>query len=541
MLTNKVKELFSKEIYDESPAYDAVINTLSGSLIYEAMAVAVFHGNLSAAEKIADVHGDVSRFCNKDNILSAEKNLWSESSLQLLDWHEEDAFRVLLDKIPQWGLGWLIDQEAPYSTTILNTNSWPAIEKSGIYNAPSFGGDIPTISDNGLQLENPEILIAFNEKRQAGNGVNFSHLPCWVPDGLVADLPVEDQFEAVSSVLVETRESSEKLYLDPVKQRDVVLDLIKKGATIGPVELRARSIREAAKNNLEHFHLELTVGSFLTERQKLGQDFPEGKTLCWMRRADLLQMEAVSPSEDKMQKAMAFADKYINYTLLPTEHVNFTLPYHAHGLELDVSINKRIYSIEIMNRFTDAPDIKGVIDEKIIQQSLQNRNFHGSDDLYALARINMATADNPVIKIPSDGVDKLVSLGRLPAMLNPTVEYAPKTVSANINNRIHFIKNESKSVTKLLDLGLSSHEIGIKTSNIPVLLDAYEKTSDYSKHVLIAGYLKWVGIEKTMQECGSAKRWSTAKQFFSEEEIRSKMKDAPHYVRSQSLCEDLGL
>jgi hypothetical protein len=170
----------------------------------EALAQAVFYGDLQIAKRLVELHGPIATLIEKN----ATQTFLNDEVLYTH--HVKHFFRnaasageiaELMEWLPSAGLGWMAGIESEHCELMC----YGSLEKvSQFVRSTWFEGELPTFANGAIT--NPDLLLALHEKKdRSAYPALYDKILCWVPEHTVAKFPHDlVPYESRHQVLVES-------------------------------------------------------------------------------------------------------------------------------------------------------------------------------------------------------------------------------------------------------------------------------------------------------------------------------------------------
>lgn len=536
-----IRQMVASVPYDGSPEYDTLLRELQGVDAYHVLAMAGFKGNIGAAERIIELHGDLSRYNTAKVILVTEQTVWLTSSMDLLPHFPETSLRDFMEKLHKWGLSWQVpDKKDSGLSSVFKNTRWYEYEKAGVFKQPGYKGELPSVSEDGLRLENPELLIAFNEEAKTCKNNMFREIPCWIPDSLVSDFSTMYEFEPAQQVRIEG------VTHHLTKDRDIILKRAidnKKDISRIFLGIRASDIFHEEKI---HWSLHFTLGLFLNEKQKFGMDFPSGKTLCWVRASTLNGLDFSTPSSTKLDIAKGFSRQHVS--LVAMNHNSFNKEMRALGLFIGKEDGLLRYPIGLIHKGESAEIIKSLVDQRLFSNAIKYCSQSlKADDLIAFANLGWDIPERSIIEITDKDIDRIESITSLPKMDDTKFVYKlSNRLPKNNSGFIDIVKTHSYIARRLYNKGITADLFQVPVDNVGELLNyiyintSYDMESIQNASLAVAHIID-IGLKETLRHCTSIDQWKSIKPFFDSDEIFRHIDKAPNFVKRDQFVDDLGI
>lgn len=268
--------------------------------------------NIGMAEIIAEAN-DYKDISAHQPLMS----IWSDVFADAPDF-SPDTVRQFMTLVRKTGADWAL-QNVDWNVVYLDKRT----------ELNSFEGDLPVI-ESGI-LHRPELALAFLNEDVAFRDM-FNHVPCWVHENDLDQLPSASSFQWVEGFTVSTGGDRQVLF---------DLNLSKPGPDM-KFGLDTGNILRYGRGWLSSG---LKAADFLTfsllsvkDRLRLG-DQPEHHTLALVSVHELKRMEKGAVDPVKMEKASAFSDQFVSLSYILSQHSEIV----REGLE--VSPGKRGYNM----------------------------------------------------------------------------------------------------------------------------------------------------------------------------------------------------
>lgn len=170
----------------------------------EALAQAVFYGDLQIAKRLVELHGPIATVIEKNatqTFLNDEVLYTHEVKNFFRNAASAGEIAELMEWLPTAGLGWMVGVDSEYCELM----SYGALEKvSQLVRSTWFEGELPTFANGAIT--NPDLLLALHEKKdQSAYPTLYDKILCWVPEHTVDKFPDDLlPYEARHRVLVES-------------------------------------------------------------------------------------------------------------------------------------------------------------------------------------------------------------------------------------------------------------------------------------------------------------------------------------------------
>lgn len=183
---------------------ESVLAALPESDQGEALAQAVFYGDLQIAKRLVEVHGAIPSLIEKgetQTFLNDEVLYTHEVKHFFRNAASAGEIAELMEWLPTAGLGWMVGVDSEYCELM----SYGALEKvSQFVRSTWFEGELPTFANGAIT--NPDLLLALHEKKGgSAYAALYDKILCWVPEHTVAKFPHDlVPYESRHRLLVES-------------------------------------------------------------------------------------------------------------------------------------------------------------------------------------------------------------------------------------------------------------------------------------------------------------------------------------------------
>ncbi len=551
-----------------------LIQGLSANEAAHILVTACLQGDLEIAKAVRAHHPDVTITYERSKYhdLINSTPLVRSSLGYLSNTSSQKEIGELLEWMPTAGLGFMVGQGGDH-TLMLNAESlYPTV--ATIQKEKPFEGELPMLN-HGV-VHNPELLDALLEKQSISHYENsFKEILCWVSESMFQDFNQDlPSFHAVQQMnLYRENSSNGRWEVFGVDFDELTDDLLAQVSNqhrekfdlplmyVG-LELRTQASQEAGqimdpKDNM-------LLGHLANQALQLGFDHKPGYVLCRTSTDFLKQFDMGPLSENNLQKAAEFTDRYF-----PLDLVLLDYAHDASSCALIYKLNTGLHLEKIpptvkINQLFELMGQDSLVRDKMIRL-MRPEHWDFIVDMYIRTRHSEAALlamyhalgrDNTGMHIEglSKTLEKLMAGGYRFADETRAVKVENKgrwgaaTFSVAFENEFTLARLSGKShegVAQAMSMNLWPSYESTKPSSLDDAIKAAARKRKWDETSLadcaLQEYLKNEGIEACVERVKTPAQWRMLGSVFGGAQLHPYLDRTPREIRGEILSDSLGI